>query len=63
MILAVSDNGVGFDVNLGKQGEHVGIENVRSRAELHCKNVVYQCISKPGMGTKTMVVFPNEGGL
>lgn len=63
MVLVVRDNGVGFDMETeASRDEHVGIENVRTRAKLHCENVEYQCISKPGKGTATMFIFPEEGG-
>ena len=61
MVLSVNDNGVGFDVNAKEQEESVGLKNVRTRTELYCKNAVYQCISKQGEGTKTILIFPEEG--
>jgi len=61
MILTLKDNGVGFDNRYGENGdEHIGISNVRTRAELYCKNVIFQCVSKLGQGTKTTFVFPDE---
>ncbi len=62
MILSVYDNGVGFDMKEKEREECVGLKNVRTRTELYCKNAVYQCDSKPGMGTKTILIFPYEGG-
>lgn len=61
MILTVRDNGVGFDSECIEDGEeHIGIANVRTRAELYCKNVIFQCVSQVGRGTKTTFVFPEE---
>lgn len=59
MILRVKDNGVGFDVN-GKldAGQHLGIENVYTRAKLYCENVKYRCTSGEDIGTETVFVFP-----
>ena len=64
MMISVEDNGVGFDLDeKRKNEEHVGIENVRTRAELYCANAIYRCISKPGQGTKSIFIFPEEGGV
>lgn len=61
MILTVRDNGVGFDNGYRENGnQHIGIGNARTRAELYCKDVIFQCVSKPGKGTKTTFVFPDE---
>lgn len=63
IILTVRDNGVGFDsrsMKAEKEGEHVGVDNVRARAELYCKEAVFQCVSRPGKGTKTTIVFPDR---
>lgn len=63
IILTVRDNGVGFDsrsMKEEKEGEHVGVDNVRARAELYCKEAVFQCMSRPGKGTKTTIVFPDR---
>lgn len=61
MILTVRDNGAGFD-SRGEEdkNEHIGMSNVRTRAELYCRNVIFQCVSEPGQGTKTTFVFPDE---
>lgn len=62
IVLTVRDNGVGFESNdCESEQEHVGIENVRMRAEIYCRNVLFQCTSKLGDGTKTTIVFPDEG--
>lgn len=61
MTLTVRDNGVGFDNRyMEDEGQHIGITNVRTRAELYCKNVVFQCVSRLGKGTGTTFVFPDE---
>ena len=63
LILTMRDNGVGFDsrsVEKKKEGEHVGVDNVRARVELYCKDAVFQCVSRPGKGTKTTIVFPDR---
>lgn len=61
MVLTVRDNGVGFDQEeASKESSHVGIHNVRMRGELYCKNMIFQCSSKPGAGTGTTLVFPLE---
>ena len=61
-VLFVTDNGVGFDVAAKEREESVGLKNVRTRTELYCKNAIYRCVSKPGAGTKTILIFPDEGG-
>ncbi len=62
MILSVCDNGVGFDSEEKSKEDCVGLQNVRTRTELYCKNAIYQCVSKQGEGTRTFLVFPYEGG-
>lgn len=60
-VITVRDNGVGFEQSAQKdEKEHVGIENVRIRAELYTKEVIYQCVSSPGKGTKTTFVFGSK---
>lgn len=59
MMLTVQDDGVGFDsTRTDKSAQGIGEENVRIRAQLYCKDAVYQCISLPGKGTKTTFIFP-----
>lgn len=58
-VITVRDNGIGFDSRGRQDGkEHVGVENVRTRAELFCHDAIFQCTSEPGKGTKTTLVFP-----
>lgn len=58
-VITVRDNGVGFDSRRGQtENEHVGVENVRARTELYCRNAIFQCMSEPEKGTKTTLVFP-----
>lgn len=60
-IISVRDNGCGYDSGAAGDGKvHIGMNNVKTRAELFCKNVIYQASSKPGKGAKTTFVFPNE---
>lgn len=60
-VLTVRDNGEGFDSKkVAGPGVHVGVENVKARAELFCRSAVFQCVSTLGKGTKTTVVFPDE---
>lgn len=57
-VISIRDNGVGFDRKQLQDGkEHIGIDNVKSRAELFSKDVIYQCLSEPGKGTKTTIVL------
>lgn len=60
-ILSVRDNGVGFEKGGSENGGGVGIENVRARVQLFCKSAIFQCISAKGKGTKTTIVFSEEG--
>lgn len=58
VIISVRDNGVGFDSSVKiDEKEHTGVANVKARAELYSKDVVYQHTSVPGEGTKTTFVF------
>lgn len=59
VMLTIQDDGVGFDnsgTDINARG--IGEENVRIRAELYCREAVYQCTSQPGKGTKTTFLFP-----
>ena len=61
IIISVRDNGVGFDSKAEiNTREHVGVANVKKRAELYYRDVVYQFSSVPGKGTKTTFVFPKD---
>lgn len=60
-MIMVSDDGIGFDKDgLSDGEEHSGVENVKSRAELFCREMAFQCISKPGRGTKTIFIFRED---
>ena len=58
--VAVGDKVLFLLLKAEKEGEHVGVDNVRARAELYCKEAVFQCVSRPGKGTKTTIVFPDR---
>lgn len=61
--ITIRDNGVGFDENdFRDRKEHIGIDNVKVRAELYFSDVIYQCKSTPGKGTETTFVFKDEQG-
>lgn len=59
-VLTVRDNGVGCDVGKMQGDEHIGMSNVKTRAELFCKETIFQFKSNPGYGTTTTIVFLNE---
>lgn len=60
-VITVRDNGVGFDERTFEDGkEHVGVDNVKTRAEMYWKDSICQCSSTPGEGTKTTIVFGSE---
>ncbi len=60
MSIIIRDNGVGFVQRDEDSPEgSVGLTNVKMRTELFCKNAMYQCTSKVGIGTKTTFVFPD----
>ena len=54
IVLLISDNGKGCDIEKGKKG--LGIINIRSRAELHYGRIAI--VSKPGQGFELKVVIP-----
>ena len=54
VILFISDNGIGC--NLNKRNNGIGIKNIKSRAELHQGTALY--ISKPGKGYSLTVRLP-----
>lgn len=57
VILAITDNGVGFDT--GKKHPGIGIVNIKSRAASY--NGTADFVSKPGQGCVLTVTFPNTG--
>ena len=56
IILTITDDGVGFDVNDSVRG--IGIVNIKSRAAGH--KGLAEFISKPGKGCVLTVTFPIE---
>ena len=59
-IVEVTDDGVGFDVNLGyDETKHVGIKNIRGRIEAMC-NGTLTIESEVGKGTKATIKIPKE---
>ena len=61
-IVEVRDNGVGFDVSAledGREGEHIGLSNVRERVELMCGGTL-QVESTPDEGTTVTLRIPGE---
>lgn len=60
-VLTVRDNGEGFDIKKQQQQSgQIGVANVKARTELFCQNALFQCVSIPGKGTKTTVIFPGQ---
>lgn len=61
MVISIRDNGCGFDSRENeKNGNSIGINNIKERAELFCKDVIFQMNSEKGKGTKTTFVFPEK---
>jgi PAS domain S-box-containing protein len=56
IILAISDNGIGFDTTNKSKG--IGVRNIINRAELYKGNASF--ISQPGEGCFLTVTFPVE---
>ncbi|MDL2254440.1 histidine kinase [Ruminococcaceae bacterium OttesenSCG-928-I18] len=63
IVISVIDDGTGFDPSVPpKDGKnHVGIDSVRSRLEKLCDGQLL-IESKPGEGTKAMIILPKGGG-
>ena len=57
MVLRISDNGAG--TNFSKEVDGVGIQNIKSRAELH--NGTVTIVSAPGKGYKLKVILSLNG--
>lgn len=57
----VEDDGVGFDIHLPiDEKKHVGLRNIRGRLKAMINgNLILE--SKPGVGTKAMIMIPKEG--
>lgn len=56
IVLKISDDGIGFDVNAKKKG--IGLQNIQSRVQ-ECEGT-FEIKSKKGKGTTTMVMVPLE---
>jgi GAF domain-containing protein len=59
LVLAVADDGVGFDVTAGSTEEHHGLRNMANRARLLDGHL--QIDSAPGRGTTITIVVPLSG--
>jgi signal transduction histidine kinase len=59
LVLAVADDGVGFDVSAGSTEEHHGLRNMANRAQLLDGHLDIQ--SAPGQGTTMSLVVPLYG--
>ena len=57
--ITVKDNGVGFDVSVLEQNNHVGLRNIKSRLEAMCGGILH-IESIIGVGTKITVEIPKE---
>ena len=60
--VTVKDNGVGFDVSVLENNNHVGLRNIRSRLEAMCSGSLY-IESIIGVGTKITVEIPKEADI
>ena len=57
----VKDDGVGFDMSLPIDGKkHVGLRNIRGRLKAMVNGELVM-ESKPGAGTKAVIMIPKEG--
>ena len=57
----VKDDGVGFDMSLPIDGKkHVGLRNIRGRLKAMVNGELVM-ESKPGVGTKAVIMIPKEG--
>ena len=59
--IIISDDGVGFDLNILKENGHFGIQNVRTRLALMCDGIM-NVDSKIGKGTIVEILIPKHGG-
>ncbi|QEN09510.1 hypothetical protein EXM22_16540 [Oceanispirochaeta crateris] len=58
LIITIADNGCGFDMNLKKKGESVGMRNVIERLKMAFPGSEILTQSKPGEGTTTVMTLP-----
>lgn len=61
LLLAVHDDGVGFDPERRRKGGHLGLASMRERVRL--VNGTLDIESTPGRGTTVVAWVPGEGGL
>ena len=59
--IVISDNGVGFCMDILKEEGHVGIKNVRERLYTMCGGIL-SIESKIGEGTDVFIKIPKNGG-
>lgn len=59
ILITVSDDGVGFDTGIIKDGVHIGLENVRKRLHDLCGGSL-EVESKVGAGTKATITIPQK---
>lgn len=61
ILITITDNGAGFNVDEPKEDgrSHIGIENVRGRLTLQCGGTL-EIKSKPGAGTKVLITLPGK---
>jgi signal transduction histidine kinase len=59
LVLAVADDGVGFDVTAGSSEEHHGLRNMANRARMLDGHL--EIDSAPGHGTTVTIVTPLTG--
>ena len=57
----ISDDGVGFCMDILKEKGHVGIKNVRERLYTMCGGIL-SINSKIGEGTDVFIMIPKNGG-
>ncbi len=58
LIIQISDDGVGFELESGRVG--VGMSNVRERLQIAYENAVLKLDAAPGMGTLVTIQIPLE---
>jgi len=60
VIITVTDDGIGFDINdLNDEEHHIGIKNARNRLDTMC-NGKLEIQSLPGTGTTAVITIPKE---